>query len=67
LNKARKSSTDPAAVLDLHKRNQEAEAIKLFNEQLTPAWTAGRMKLNDIIRATRRWRTRTWRPSTTQC
>jgi hypothetical protein len=33
----------------LHKRNQEAEAIKLFNEQLTPAWTAGRMKLNDII------------------
>ncbi|MET0845153.1 MAG: methyl-accepting chemotaxis protein, partial [Pseudomonas sp.] len=39
-----------AAVLDLHKRNQEADAIKLFNEQLTPAWTAGRMKLNDIIR-----------------
>ncbi|RON39506.1 methyl-accepting chemotaxis protein [Pseudomonas brassicacearum] len=39
-----------AAVLDLHKRNQEAEAIKMFNEQLTPAWTAGRMKLNDIIR-----------------
>ena len=38
-----------AAVLDLHKRNQEPEAIKLFNEQLTPAWTAGRMKLNDII------------------
>ncbi|MFY0730347.1 methyl-accepting chemotaxis protein [Pseudomonas sp. NFX15] len=39
-----------AAVLDLHSRNQGAEAIKLFNEQLTPAWTAGRMKLNDIIR-----------------
>lgn len=39
-----------AAVLDLHKRNQETEAIKLFNEQLTPAWTAGRMKLNDILR-----------------
>jgi len=39
-----------AAVLDLHKRNQEAEAIKLFNEQLIPAWTAGRMKLNDILR-----------------
>jgi len=39
-----------AAVLDLHKRNQEAEAIKLFNEQLTPTWTAGRMKLNDILR-----------------
>ncbi|SDU09908.1 methyl-accepting chemotaxis protein [Pseudomonas mandelii] len=39
-----------AAVLDLHKRNQGADAIKLFNEQLTPAWTAGRMKLNDMIR-----------------
>ena len=39
-----------AAVLDLHKQNQEVEAIKLFNEQLTPAWTAGRTKLNDIIR-----------------
>ncbi|HCS45249.1 MAG TPA: methyl-accepting chemotaxis protein [Pseudomonas sp.] len=38
-----------AAVLDLHKRNQEGEAIKLFNEQLTPAWIAGRVKLNDII------------------
>nr|WP_256667560.1 methyl-accepting chemotaxis protein [Pseudomonas sp. Fl5BN2] len=38
-----------AAVLDLHQRKQEAEAIRLFNEQLTPAWTAGRMKLNDII------------------
>ncbi len=39
-----------AAVLDLRKRNQDDEAIKLFNEQLTPAWNAGRMKLNDIIR-----------------
>ncbi|WP_223595282.1 methyl-accepting chemotaxis protein [Pseudomonas sp. A-R-19] len=39
-----------AAVLELHSRNQEAEAIKLFTEQLTPVWTAGRMKLNDIIR-----------------
>ncbi|SED16974.1 methyl-accepting chemotaxis protein WspA [Pseudomonas mohnii] len=38
-----------AAVLELYKRNQKAEAIKLLNEQLTPAWTAGRMKLNDII------------------
>ncbi|CAI8972564.1 methyl-accepting chemotaxis protein WspA [Pseudomonas sp. IT-P12] len=38
------------AVLDLHKRSQEAQAIALFNEQLTPAWTAGRMKLNDILR-----------------
>ena len=39
-----------AAVLDLRKRNEEADAIKMFTEQLTPAWTAGRMKLNDIIR-----------------
>jgi len=38
-----------AAVLDLHQRNQEDEAIRLFTEQLSPAWTAGRMKLNDII------------------
>ncbi|MGY2443152.1 methyl-accepting chemotaxis protein [Pseudomonas sp. SDO52101_S400] len=37
------------AVLDLHKRNLEAEAVKLFNEKLTPAWIGGRMKLNDII------------------
>ncbi|MHA3735010.1 methyl-accepting chemotaxis protein [Pseudomonas sp. Eth.TT006] len=36
-------------VLDLHKRNLEAEAVKLFSEKLTPAWYAGRMKLNDII------------------
>jgi len=39
-----------AAVLDLHQRNLEADATKLFNEQLTPAWAAGRSKLNDIIR-----------------
>ncbi|QAY88088.1 methyl-accepting chemotaxis protein [Pseudomonas arsenicoxydans] len=39
-----------SAVLDLRKRNQDADAIKMFNEQLTPAWTAGLMKLNDIIR-----------------
>ncbi|WP_085724455.1 methyl-accepting chemotaxis protein [Pseudomonas sp. R37(2017)] len=39
-----------ASVLELHSRNQQAEALKMFNEQLTPAWTAGRMKLNDIIR-----------------
>ncbi|MGC5702241.1 methyl-accepting chemotaxis protein [Pseudomonas sp. NFXW11] len=38
-----------AAVLDLHQRKQEAEAVRLFNEQLTPTWIAGRMKLNDII------------------
>jgi len=38
------------SVIDLRRRNQEADAIKLFNEQLTPAWKAGRMKLNDILR-----------------
>ncbi|WP_426156144.1 methyl-accepting chemotaxis protein [Pseudomonas sp. TSRC2-2] len=37
------------AVLDLHKRNLEAEAVKMFHEKLTPAWYAGRMKVNDII------------------
>jgi methyl-accepting chemotaxis protein WspA len=36
-------------VLDLHKRNLEADAVKLFSEKLTPAWYTGRMKLNDII------------------
>ncbi|RON61133.1 methyl-accepting chemotaxis protein [Pseudomonas fluorescens] len=36
-------------VLDLHKRNLEADAVKLFNEKLTPTWYSGRMKLNDII------------------
>ncbi|PCM49597.1 methyl-accepting chemotaxis protein [Pseudomonas fluorescens] len=36
-------------VLDLHKRNLEADAVKLFTEKLTPAWYTGRMKLNDII------------------
>lgn len=38
-----------AAVFDLHQRNQRADAIKLFNEQLTPTWTAGRLKLTDIL------------------
>ncbi|KAB0498837.1 methyl-accepting chemotaxis protein [Pseudomonas vancouverensis] len=38
-----------AAVLDLHQRDQADQAIDLFNSKLTPAWTAGRMKLNDII------------------
>ncbi|WP_064120563.1 methyl-accepting chemotaxis protein [Pseudomonas fluorescens] len=37
------------AVLDLHKRNLEADAVKMFHEKLTPAWYSGRMKLNDII------------------
>jgi methyl-accepting chemotaxis protein WspA len=39
-----------AAVLDLHQRNQGDQAIELFEARLTPAWTNGRMKLNDIIR-----------------
>ncbi|EJL07692.1 methyl-accepting chemotaxis protein [Pseudomonas chlororaphis subsp. aureofaciens 30-84] len=38
-----------AAVLDLHVQNKEDEAVRLFNEQLTPTWVAGRIKLNDII------------------
>nr|WP_262378156.1 methyl-accepting chemotaxis protein [Pseudomonas sp. WS 5532] len=38
-----------ALVLDAHQANNGVEAQKLFDEQLTPAWTAGRMKLNDII------------------
>ena len=38
-----------AQVLAAHQSNNAAEALRLFNEQLTPAWTAGRMKLNDII------------------
>jgi methyl-accepting chemotaxis protein WspA len=37
------------AVLDLHKRNLEADAVRMFHEKLTPAWYSGRMKLNDII------------------
>ncbi|WP_267269446.1 methyl-accepting chemotaxis protein [Pseudomonas protegens] len=38
-----------AQVLDLHLRNQSAEAIRLFNEQLTPLWIKGRIKLNELI------------------
>jgi methyl-accepting chemotaxis protein WspA len=38
-----------AAVIDLHKRNQDADATRMFNEELTPTWTTGRMKLNDIL------------------
>ncbi|MBV7479060.1 methyl-accepting chemotaxis protein [Pseudomonas sp. PDM31] len=38
------------AVIELYKRNQNAEAIKTFNEELTPTWTAGRLKLTDILR-----------------
>ncbi|MBK5539275.1 methyl-accepting chemotaxis protein [Pseudomonas sp. TH07] len=38
-----------AVVLDLHQQNKDAEANRTFNEQLTPAWIAGRMRLNDVI------------------
>ncbi|PXX66178.1 methyl-accepting chemotaxis protein WspA [Pseudomonas sp. LAMO17WK12:I10] len=38
-----------AMVLDLHRRNQEAEAVRVFHDQLTPTWISGRLKLNDII------------------
>ncbi len=38
-----------ATVLDALQRNDLAAARKEFNTNLTPAWTAGRMKLNDII------------------
>lgn len=39
-----------SAVIELYKRNQGAEAIKMFNEELTPTWAAGRLKLMDILR-----------------
>ena len=38
-----------AVVLDSLQRNDLDAARKEFNTSLTPAWTAGRMKLNDII------------------
>ncbi|MGH8349105.1 MAG: methyl-accepting chemotaxis protein [Pseudomonas sp.] len=39
-----------AAVIELYKRNQNAEAVNMFNSELTPTWAAGRMKVNDILR-----------------
>lgn len=39
-----------AKVLEAQQSNNAAEALRLFNEQLTPVWVAGRTKLNDIIR-----------------
>jgi len=36
-------------VLDLYQHRQSDQAIRLFNEQLTPAWAAGRQRLSDII------------------
>ena len=38
-----------ANVLDLYQHKQNDQAIHLFNEQLAPAWAAGRKQLNDII------------------
>ncbi len=38
-----------ATVLDSLQRGDVAAARKAFDAQLTPTWTAGRMKLNDII------------------
>jgi methyl-accepting chemotaxis protein WspA len=38
-----------AQVLQAQQSNNAVEALRLFNEQLTPAWVAGRAKLNDII------------------
>lgn len=38
-----------AVVLDSLQRGDLASARKEFDTQLTPTWTAGRMKLNDII------------------
>jgi len=39
-----------AAVIELYKRNQNAEAVNMFKGELTPTWTAGRMKVNEILR-----------------
>ncbi|SDV03358.1 methyl-accepting chemotaxis protein [Pseudomonas mucidolens] len=36
-------------VLALHEADRDAEARKVFSEQLTPTWSAGRTKLNGII------------------
>ncbi|NWC96499.1 MULTISPECIES: methyl-accepting chemotaxis protein [unclassified Pseudomonas] len=38
-----------AGVVESLQRNDIAAARKQFDTELTPAWTAGRMKLNDII------------------
>ncbi|KAB0566406.1 methyl-accepting chemotaxis protein [Pseudomonas palleroniana] len=38
-----------AGVVDRLQNNDVAAARKLFDTEMTPAWTAGRMKLNDII------------------
>ncbi|TFF09756.1 methyl-accepting chemotaxis protein [Pseudomonas sp. BCA14] len=38
-----------ATVVERLQNNDVAAARKLFDTEMTPAWTAGRMKLNDII------------------
>nr|WP_256346823.1 methyl-accepting chemotaxis protein [Pseudomonas gingeri] len=38
-----------ASVLDLYQHKQNDQAIRMFNEQLAPAWAEGRKQLNDII------------------
>ncbi|MCZ7176336.1 MCP four helix bundle domain-containing protein, partial [Salmonella enterica] len=38
-----------ATVLESLARNDLVAARNEFNNNLTPAWTAGRLKLNDII------------------
>ncbi|VVN85187.1 methyl-accepting chemotaxis protein [Pseudomonas fluorescens] len=38
-----------ATVLDLHHREQNTDAERVFKEELTPIWAAGREKLNEII------------------
>ncbi|VVN95701.1 methyl-accepting chemotaxis protein [Pseudomonas fluorescens] len=38
-----------ATVLELHHREQNTEAVRVFNEELTPIWADGRKKLNEII------------------
>ncbi|WP_248803634.1 methyl-accepting chemotaxis protein [Pseudomonas sp. MWU13-2100] len=37
------------SVLDLYQHKQNDQAIRMFNEQLAPAWASGRNQLNDII------------------
>jgi methyl-accepting chemotaxis protein WspA len=38
-----------ATVLELHEREKNTEAQRVFTEELTPIWVAGRKALNDII------------------
>jgi methyl-accepting chemotaxis protein WspA len=40
-------------VLDAYRHKRFMEAQELFNDELTPAWTAGRMHLNVLINANR--------------